>query len=232
MRSLTLPLIAAAALSLGSSPAAASVGSWPHGPGSVAHHRRFDRVMRTPVEKPDAQPVIDLELRDGAFVPADSTLDGEPVDGGNKTLVKRGGYSGRATFFTPGLGACGTHSSSSDFVRPLVLTCWTNPQVGDAPKRRSSWRTGGLWIALEECGTLTILCTDGGAQRGAIRRPGRRLKVVLPDDHHFVRCVRVVASIGLSAIVDMSSRSSCYFAGGKSAQVRRSRENPLARPLR
>ncbi|KAJ8295489.1 Allergen Asp f 7 [Rhodotorula toruloides] len=119
MRSLTLPLIAAAALSLGSTPAAASVGSSSHGLGSVAHHRRFDRVMRTPAEQPDAQPVIDLDFRDGEFVVRNSTLDGDLVEGGNKTLVKRGGYSGRATFFDPGLGACGTHSSSSDFMVAL-----------------------------------------------------------------------------------------------------------------
>jgi hypothetical protein len=30
--------------------------------------------------------------------------------------MKRGGYNGRATFFDPGLGACGTYSSSSDYV--------------------------------------------------------------------------------------------------------------------
>lgn len=145
MRSLTLPLIAAAALSLGSTPAAASVGSSSHGLGSVAHHRRFDRVMRTPAEQPDAQPVIDLDFRDGEFVVRNSTLDGDLVEGGNKTLVKRGGYSGRATFFDPGLGACGTHSSSSDFVRPTLSRMLDEPAtLGRAETPRPSRRAGGL----------------------------------------------------------------------------------------
>lgn len=37
---------------------------------------------------------------------------------GNATRLEKrgGGYSGKASFFTPGLGACGATSSDSDFV--------------------------------------------------------------------------------------------------------------------
>jgi hypothetical protein len=40
------------------------------------------------------------------------------VSGGGERmrLAKRGSYSGRASYFAPGLGACGAYSSDSDFV--------------------------------------------------------------------------------------------------------------------
>lgn len=100
-------LAAAAALSLSAVPAAHASSS-SHGHDAAAHARRFSRVLRVPA--PDAQPVIDLEALPAAN---ETSLAVNGTEG--HRLMKRG-YSGRATFFAPGLGACGTYSSASDYV--------------------------------------------------------------------------------------------------------------------
>ncbi|BGP46057.1 hypothetical protein JCM10450v2_001897 [Rhodotorula kratochvilovae] len=105
-------LAAAAALAL---PSVAHASS-SHGPGA-AHSRRFNRVLRSPGE--NEAPVVDLELTDAdiGFGNASLVAVGDARDDGEEghSLSKRG-YSGRATFFAPGLGACGTYSSASDYI--------------------------------------------------------------------------------------------------------------------
>ncbi|GAA5996250.1 RlpA-like double-psi beta-barrel domain-containing protein [Rhodotorula paludigena] len=103
-------LAAAAALSLSAIPAAHASSS-SHGHDAAAHARRFSRVLRAPA--PDAQPVIDLEALPAAN---ETSLAVNGTEG--HRLMKRG-YSGRATFFAPGLGACGTYSSASDYIVAL-----------------------------------------------------------------------------------------------------------------
>ncbi|GAA5931223.1 hypothetical protein JCM3775_004967 [Rhodotorula graminis] len=100
-----------------------------HGPDSAAHSRRFNRVLRGP----DDAPVIDLELSDPAHkadfavrnaslvAQGDSSSDGQELH----SLSKRG-YNGRATFFEPGLGACGTYSGAGDF-----MVAMNQAQYGD-----------------------------------------------------------------------------------------------------
>ncbi|BGP37963.1 hypothetical protein JCM10449v2_001890 [Rhodotorula kratochvilovae] len=105
-------LAAAATLAL---PSVAHASS-SHGPGA-AHSRRFNRVLRSPGE--NEAPVVDLELTDAdiGFGNASLVAVGDARDDGEEghSLSKRG-YSGRATFFAPGLGACGTYSSASDYI--------------------------------------------------------------------------------------------------------------------
>ncbi|GAA6054552.1 hypothetical protein JCM3770_006027 [Rhodotorula araucariae] len=115
-------LAAAAALTL----SAVAHASSSHGPGP-AHSRRFNRVLRSP--DADEAPIIDLELNDGQFSISNASLvaqgDTRGDDGEGHMLAKRG-YSGRATFFQPGLGACGTYSSSSDY-----MVAMNEAQYGD-----------------------------------------------------------------------------------------------------
>ena len=128
-------LVAAAALSF---PLVAQA----HGPDSAAHSRRFNRVLRGP----DDAPVIDLELSDPAhkadFAVRNASLVAQGDSSGAElhSLSKRG-FNGRATFFEPGLGACGTYSGAGDFVRltsrsPSSLDRPTCGSSGQASERR------------------------------------------------------------------------------------------------
>ncbi|SCZ96653.1 BZ3500_MvSof-1268-A1-R1_Chr4-4g07519 [Microbotryum saponariae] len=74
---------------------------------SKSHHRRLR--MSTP---PHTEP---LKSRD-AGTSGNSTTGAKTE---MHSLAKRGSFSGRASFFDPGLGACGTHSKSSDFMVAL-----------------------------------------------------------------------------------------------------------------
>lgn len=76
--------------------------SSPHGNQQVAHAKRVHaNVAREAI--PDGVPAAGEQERFELAV------------GTNHTLAKRA-FSGRATFFEPGLGACGTYSSASDYV--------------------------------------------------------------------------------------------------------------------
>ncbi|GAA6025434.1 hypothetical protein JCM11491_004309 [Sporobolomyces phaffii] len=89
-----------------------------------AHHRRFHHKHSTTTSQQQQQqhdtPVQDAPTSD---VTALAVRDS---DASHPQLVKRGGYNGRATFFDPGLGACGTYSSSSDF-----MVAMNEAQYGD-----------------------------------------------------------------------------------------------------
>lgn len=121
MKSFGVSVAAAAALSL--SLVAPAVGSSSHHNNLAAHKRRFDRVHRA-ADSPEqaSHEVIDVDVNAGGLVVRNAT----PVVGGlaaedaeqSHHLSKRG-YNGRATFFEPGLGACGTYSGAGDFVRLL-----------------------------------------------------------------------------------------------------------------
>ncbi|GAA5894162.1 hypothetical protein JCM8208_002365 [Rhodotorula glutinis] len=115
-------LVAAAALSL---PLVAQA----HGPDSAAHSRRFNRVLRGPEDAP----VIDLELSDSVnnkadFVVRNASLvaQGGDSDGHELHSLSKRGFNGRATFFEPGLGACGTYSGAGDF-----MVAMNQAQYGD-----------------------------------------------------------------------------------------------------
>ncbi|GAA5853114.1 hypothetical protein JCM9279_000862 [Rhodotorula babjevae] len=118
----TTILAAAAALSL---PLVAQA----HGPDSAAHARRFNRVLRGPEDAP----VIDLELSDPAhkadFAVRNASLVAQGDshgDGAELHSLSKRGFNGRATFFEPGLGACGTYSGAGDF-----MVAMNQAQYGD-----------------------------------------------------------------------------------------------------
>ncbi|KAI5480976.1 expansin family protein [Pseudohyphozyma bogoriensis] len=75
---------------------AAGLHPHPHPRRQVAHPKRLDKVVRA---------ASSLAVRDGED---------------KMRLMKRGqSFSGRATFFAPGLGACGEYSSASDYMVAL-----------------------------------------------------------------------------------------------------------------
>lgn len=122
MKSFGISLVAAAAVSLSLvSPAAGSSSG--HAANLAAHKRRFNRVHRSPTGTEDAmsstgeQAVIDVDMSAGELVVRNATATAaqEGLQESGNHLSKRG-YNGRATFFQPGLGACGTWSNSGDFV--------------------------------------------------------------------------------------------------------------------
>lgn len=130
MKAATLLAAATAALSLPLS-AQASSSSSHHGPNSAAHSRRFNRVLRGPEDAP----VIDLEAEGFSVRNASLVAQGDSTGEGELHNLSKRGYSGRATFFEPGLGACGTYSSSSDYVRPIPLAVFARRSL-DPP---SGW---------------------------------------------------------------------------------------------
>ncbi|TNY20251.1 hypothetical protein DMC30DRAFT_265805 [Rhodotorula diobovata] len=121
MKAATLLAAATAALSLPLS-AQASSSSSHHGPNSAAHSRRFNRVLRGPEDAP----VIDLEAEGFSVRNASLVAQGDSTGEGELHNLSKRGYSGRATFFEPGLGACGTYSSSSDY-----MVAMNQAQYGD-----------------------------------------------------------------------------------------------------
>lgn len=90
------------ALALATFSLPAAHASSPHGHQQLAHAKRVHAKVAGSVEA----------IPDG--IPAEEQNFGLAV-GGNHTLAKRA-FSGRATFFAPGLGACGTYAGANDFV--------------------------------------------------------------------------------------------------------------------
>lgn len=97
-----LPVVLA--LSALSSTAGAS-SSPHHANHQLSHAKRFGKVARNSVVEGRSTDGSGLAIRDGDD---------------KKQLSKRA-FSGRATFFAPGLGACGTYSSASDYVSFVLL---------------------------------------------------------------------------------------------------------------
>lgn len=125
MKSITLSCVTAAALTL-SLVSPTVVALFSHDTqlaAAAAHKRRFHRAARQQEE----EAVIDVNLDTPeelvvreASTPVvqhgDAKTTAAPATSSNR-LMKRD-YNGRATFFEPGLGACGGYSSAGDFVRP------------------------------------------------------------------------------------------------------------------
>ncbi|GAA5842099.1 hypothetical protein JCM3766R1_000006 [Sporobolomyces carnicolor] len=93
-----------------------------------AHHRRFHHrqhatLAERELDTPTAASDVDADQADDAEVTALAVRDS---DESKQLLVKRGGYNGRATFFDPGLGACGTYSGASDY-----MVAMNQAQYGD-----------------------------------------------------------------------------------------------------
>lgn len=91
-----------------------------------AHHRRFHHrqhatLAERELDTPTAASDVDADQADDAEVTALAVRDS---DESKQLLVKRGGYNGRATFFDPGLGACGTYSGASDYVSAASPSCF------------------------------------------------------------------------------------------------------------
>lgn len=105
-----------------------------HAEHQLAHAKRFGKVVRNNVHH-------------GAPIEERSNVSsGLAVREGDETkrLSKRD-FSGRATFFAPGLGACGTYSGAGDYVRFLPVTwlqrtCSVRLSTGGA--RASLWAQG------------------------------------------------------------------------------------------
>lgn len=126
MKSIAVSCVAAAALTLSLvSPTVVALSS--HDTqlaAAAAHKRRFHRAARQETQE---ESVIDVDLETPeelvvrtASSPVvqhgDAKTTAAPATSSNR-LMKRD-YNGRATFFEPGLGACGGYSSAGDFVRP------------------------------------------------------------------------------------------------------------------
>lgn len=92
---------------------------------SSAHDLRGAHIKRVAPNHQDAHARRSpSEVNHGHVQQRSSGTAGLAVRDGNekKRLMKRGPeYSGRATFFAPGLGACGTNSKASDYVRTPFL---------------------------------------------------------------------------------------------------------------
>lgn len=121
MKSIAVSCVAAAALTLSLvSPTVVALSS--HDTqlaAAAAHKRRFHRAAARQESVID----VDLDTPQELVVRAASTpvvqhgdakTTAAPASSSNR-LMKRD-YNGRATFFEPGLGACGGYSSAGDFV--------------------------------------------------------------------------------------------------------------------
>jgi hypothetical protein len=126
MKSIAVSCVAAAALTLSLvSPTVVALSS--HDTqlaAAAAHKRRFHRAARQETQE-ESVIDVDLETPEELVVRTASSPVGQhgdakttaaPATSSNR-LMKRD-YNGRATFFEPGLGACGGYSSAGDFVRP------------------------------------------------------------------------------------------------------------------
>lgn len=134
MKSIAVSCVAAAALSL--SLVAPVLGSSPHDAQLAAHRRRFHHHQQQPgprsadTDESADSAVVDVDLAAPGELLVRNASPVEPAAVGRsgdappqtteaptaKHLMKRD-YNGRATFFEPGLGACGGYSSAGDFVR-------------------------------------------------------------------------------------------------------------------
>ncbi|GAA5862270.1 hypothetical protein JCM3774_004843 [Rhodotorula dairenensis] len=142
MKSIAVSCVAVAALSL--SLVAPVVGTSLHDTQLAAHRRRFHHVHRSPEPEAveteadeSAASVVDVDLaapgelvvRNATPVEAAAAAGDAPhpteAPTSSKHLMKRD-YNGRATFFDPGLGACGGYSSAGDF-----MVAMNQAQYGD-----------------------------------------------------------------------------------------------------
>lgn len=106
MKSISLFTLVGAVASISTSVSAHS----PHSDSSI--HRRFHHKQ-----------LASLQAETTALA-----VRGES-DENKHELMKRGNFNGRATFFDPGLGACGTYSSGNDFVSTVNTTYSPPPSL-------------------------------------------------------------------------------------------------------
>jgi len=99
MKSISLFTLAASVASISTSVSAHS----PHSNSDSSIHRRFHHKQLAAVSQQQAAETTALAVRESDE---------------KHQLIKRGNFNGRATFFDPGLGACGTYSGANDYVRP------------------------------------------------------------------------------------------------------------------
>lgn len=81
-----------------------------------AHHRRFHHRQQQQHQQHQPGGTVVAEPVENETEDAQVTSLAVREDDSKHQLAKRGGYNGRATFFDPGLGACGTYSGAGDYV--------------------------------------------------------------------------------------------------------------------
>ncbi|GAA5947205.1 hypothetical protein JCM3765_001574 [Sporobolomyces pararoseus] len=90
-----------------------------------AHHRRFHHRQQQQQQQHSGGAVV-AEPVENETEDAQVTSLAVREDDSKHQLAKRGGYNGRATFFDPGLGACGTYSGAGDY-----MVAMNQAQYGD-----------------------------------------------------------------------------------------------------